>query len=237
MTLLNAAVADGLSDLIESIKQKKKASKPMDAIVLEVISETIQETKPIRFEGNNYSPAWVDEAEKRGLLNLRKTPEALAQLVTDQSKEMLVSLGIFREAELVSRFHVRLERYLKNLQIEVDTLRAILDTQVFPSAFAYHHVLSQGVIASQTLGFPAPQMGILSRLNEILNPLQKKRIELETIVQKVESMGNQEEKAKGYAFQVSTVMMEIRALADELEAVVADDAWPLPKYREMLFLA
>ena len=97
----------------------------------------------MRFEGNNYSDAWVKEAAKRGLLNLRRTPEALSQLVTKQAKKCLVGLGILSDAELDSRYHVRLERYIKDMLIEMHTLREMVDTFVLPAAFEYSGKLAE----------------------------------------------------------------------------------------------
>jgi glutamine synthetase len=237
VTLLNAAVADGFSDLVKALKAKGAKGKVNEAIVMEVVRETIKETKAIRFEGNGYSEEWVNEAEKRGLPNLRKTPEALAELVTEQSKKLMASMGIFSEAELVSRFHVRVERYVKNLLIEIDTLRSMVDTQILPAAFAYHSVLTAGVASAKAAGLTAPQALVAERLTKLIAALQSKREKLERAFHKVETLGAEDEKAKLLATEVSTLMAEIRTDCDDIEAVVADDYWPLPKYREMLFLA
>ena len=98
--------------------------------MLKVVRPIFKETSPVRFEGNNYSAEWVKEAAKRGLLNLRRTPEALAQLMTKQSHKLLTSLGILSETELESRYHVRLERYIKDMLIELHTMREMVDTFV-----------------------------------------------------------------------------------------------------------
>ncbi len=236
ITLVNAAVADAFSELTEILK-KKGGSKVSDATVLEVVKDVVKETKAIRFEGNNYSEEWVKEAEKRGLPNLRKTPEALAQLVTPGSKKMLTALGIFTEAELNSRFHVRVERYVKNLAIEVDTLRQMVDTIVAPACYAYHGVLASGVASAKAAGVTAPQVDALKKLSTLLENLNAKRAQLETAYHKVETLGSEEEKAKYFSRDVSTAMADVRGICDELEALVADDYWPLPKSREMLFLS
>ncbi len=123
VTLLNAAVADGFEYVTTEIEKRVKAGKKVDAAALEVIKELARDTKAIRFEGNGYSDEWVKDAEKRGLPNLRKTPEALHAMVGAEAKSMLTRLGVFSDAELQSRFHVRIERYIKNLLIEVDTLK------------------------------------------------------------------------------------------------------------------
>jgi len=236
-TLLNTAVADGLADLTETIQKRMKTAKSKESAILEVIREAIVETKSIRFEGNNYSSEWVAEAEKRGLPHLRKTPEALAELVTEKSKKLLSRFEIFTEAELTSRFHVRLERYLKNMMIEVDTLRSMADTQVLPAAFAYHGTLAQSAMAAKAIGVQAPQLETLNRLSGLISTLQTKRSQLESTLQKIDGLKSEEDKARGFSREASTSMSEIRELCDQLEAVIADDYWPLPKYREMLFLA
>jgi glutamine synthetase len=237
VTLLNAAVADGFADITKALRAKSAKGKVNEATVMEVIRETIKETKSIRFEGNGYSEEWVKDAERRGLPNLRKTPEALAQLVTEQSKKLMSAMGIFSEAELVSRFHVRVERYVKNLLIEIDTLRSMVDTQILPAAFAYHSVLTSGVASAKAAGLTSPQTAVAERMGKLIEALQSKREKLERGFHKVELLGSEEEKAQLLATEISTLMAEIRSNCDELEAVVADDYWPLPKYREMLFLS
>jgi glutamine synthetase len=237
VTLLNAAVADGFSELTAAIKAKAKDGKSTDAVVMDVIRDAIIETKAIRFEGNNYSDDWVKEAAKRGLLNLRKTPEALHEIIQPKAKALLSGLEIFSEAEVTSRFHVRLERYIKNLYIEIDTLKAMVDTQILPSCYAFHGKLASEVASAKAAGVPAPQMDTLTRVGALISALQQKRAMLESTVSKMESLSNEEEKAKVLSLDVSEAMLEVRKLSDELESVVADDYWPLPKYREMLFLS
>ncbi len=236
-TLVNAAVADGLSELTDRIRKKSSSGKTADAAVLETIKEFITETKSIRFEGNNYSEEWVREAEKRGLPNLKKTPEALNQLVSTASKEMLTRLKIFSEAELTSRYHVRTERYVKNIEIEVDTMKSMVDTQVLPAAFGYHGMLATMVAAAKSAGVQAPQMEMLNKVGSLIASLQQKRTALDSAYHKAETKTSEEEKAKLLSTDVSTTLAEVRNYCDELETLIADDLWPLPKYREMLFMS
>jgi glutamine synthetase len=240
MTLLNAAVADGFAEVTAKLQAKMKSApgaKTQDAAIMEVLKECVAETKNVRFEGNGYSEDWVKEAARRGLLNLRKTPEALEQIVNPTSKKLLTSLGVFSEAEVNSRYHVRTERYVKNLLIEVDTLRHIVDTQILPSCYAYHTLLSSGVASAKAAGVSAPQSDVLGRVTKLLGDLSTKRAALESAWHKTETLASEEDKAKHLAKDVSNVMFEVRAVCDELESIVADDYWPLPKYREMLFLS
>jgi glutamine synthetase len=238
VTLVNAAVADGFAEITAALKTKLQTTKSLEQAVMDVVREAIKETHKIRFEGNNYSEEWVKEAEKRGLPNLRKTPEALAEMVTQKSKAVLSGLGIFTEAELVSRFHVRTERYVKNLLIEVDTLRAMIDTQILPACYAYHGDLAKAGAAAQALGITnPPQMDTIAKIGELVVSLKKKREALEAAVHKAEKAAKEEDKAVALSREVSTIMADARESCDLLEAIVADDYWPLPKYREMLFLS
>jgi len=237
VTMINAAVADGIQEITAGLKAKIKGAQNAEAAIWEVIREAVKETKAIRFEGNGYSEEWVREAEKRGLPNLRKTPEALAQIVSEKSIKMLTSLGVFSEAEVRSRNHVRLERYIKNMEIEVETLRSMVDTQIMPACFSYHGMLAASAASAKAAGVTAPQAATLSRVGGLLETLQSKRGILETAYGKAESAKSEEEKAQLFAKDVASSMTEVRSVCDELESIVADDYWPLPKYREMLFLA
>src|SRR3954470_23570653 len=137
IVLLNAAVAEAIGEITTALRAELKKTKKVDDAVLKVVRPIFKETAPIRFEGNNYSEEWVKEAAKRGLPNLRRAPEALAQLATKQSRKLLTSLNILNDDELDSRYHVRLERYIKDMLIELHTLREMVDTMVLPAAFDY----------------------------------------------------------------------------------------------------
>jgi len=235
VTILNTAIADGMSEIIVALKEKLAAGKKTEDAIMEVVKAAVIETKKIRFEGNGYSEEWVAEAERRGLPNLRKTPEALHQLIEKKSIEFFTKYGVFSEAEVNSRYHVRVERYIKNLMIEVDTLKSMIDTQVLPAAYAYSGDLAQTVVSVKAAGVSAPQVDILNKIMHLIAALQTKRAQLETVYAKAESAHTEEEKAKLLAVEVSAAMAEIRQISDELESLIGDDYWPLPKYREMLF--
>ncbi|OFZ21156.1 MAG: glutamine synthetase [Bdellovibrionales bacterium GWB1_55_8] len=236
-TLVNAAVADGIEYVTEVLARKFNEKKELETAILDTVRQIIQETKAIRFEGNNYSEEWVKEAEKRGLPNLRKTPEALAELLTERSLKTLARLGIFTEAEVISRFHVRTERYIKNILIEVDTLRSMVDTQILPAGYAYQGMLSGSVASAKAAGVPAPQFEVLKRISTLIHSLQGKRSDLDVALQKTDAAATEEEKARILSGDITTFMGEIRTICDELESLTADDYWPLPKYRELLFLS
>jgi glutamine synthetase len=237
VTVLNTVVAEAMAEVTDHLRKKMASGKPRDEAILEVVRDVAVETKAIRFEGNGYSDEWVKEAEKRGLPNLRKSPEALLQIVSEGSKKVMAGMGVLSEAELVSRCHVRTERYVKNLLIEVDTIRQMVDTQILPSGFAYHGRLAGEVASCKAIGIDAPQAEPLQKLTSLLNSLKLKREELESAFHRAELLATEEEKAAALAGPVSTRMAELRRSCDDLEAVMADEYWPLPKYREMLFIS
>ena len=135
--LLQAAVAEAIGEIIEQLKAELKTGKSTDDAALKVAAKAFKESAAVRFEGNNYSDEWVVEAKTRGLLNLRRTPEALAQLLTDDAKALFKNTHILTAIELESRYHVRLERYVKDILIELHTIQQMIDTQVLPAAYAY----------------------------------------------------------------------------------------------------
>jgi glutamine synthetase len=238
VTLLNAAVADAITDLTVSLKQKLDAQVPLDLAIYQVVREVVKETKAIRFEGNNYSAEWAQEAEKRGLPNLRKTPEALAQMLEPRAKKMLTQLGVFTEAELVSRYHVRTERYLKVMQIELDTLKLLVDVHVLPAAFQYLSTLATGISSMKSAGVShPPQTSALNLISEVMAGLEKKRSELAKFEKRLTQKHEPEDQANLFAKEATVLFDEIREYCDLLESNLDDRLWPLPKYLEMLFLS
>jgi glutamine synthetase len=179
----------------------------------------------------------VKEAAKRKLPNLRRTPEALAQLVTKQSREVITSLGILTDEELDSRYHVRLERYIKDMLIEMHTLREMVDTLVAPAAFGYHGSLAEAAGQAKAAGItPIPQVDAANRLGKLITELRKQRDALSDVIDKADGMHEALEKCAVFlTSQGADAMAAVREASDRLELLVDDECWPLPKYREMLF--
>jgi glutamine synthetase len=237
IVLLNAAVAESLGEITEQIRASLKKGKAVDDVVLGVVREVFKETAPIRFEGNNYSEEWVHEAEKRGLPNLRRTPEALEQLNTKQSRALLTKLGIFTKEELESRYHVRLERYVKDMLIEMHTLKEIVDTLVLPASYAYAGTLAAAAAQATQAGIKiVPQVEAANEVGRMIETLNANQRELQAVLAKAEGMHDDLPKqAKLLTSKGADAMAAVRSCCDALELKVADDLWPLPKYREMLF--
>ena len=237
VALLNSAVADGIGEITDALRETMKKTKSVDEAVLKVVRESFKESAPVRFEGNNYSEEWVVEAKKRGLPNLRRTPEALKQMVSKQSRALLTKLGVLTKEELESRYHVRVERYVKDMLIELHTLREIVDTIVVPAAYAYLGQLSESASQSKTAGVAViPQVATANKVGELVQELQEFREDLSDVIARAEAM---HEDPPGQADLLTSegadTMAEVRKMCDALELIVGDDFWPLPKYREMLF--
>jgi glutamine synthetase len=239
MATLNAAVGEALSEIAEAIETRAKKLGDFDKAVMEVVREAIIETKPIRFEGNNYSQELVEEAEKRGLPNLRKTPEALAQIKSKQAHDLFVGSGVYREDELESRYHLEVERYIKDLEIEIACLKEIVATQVLPAAYKHQATLVAAVSGLGSIGadknLVSAQVGEIESFAQLVGDLRVALADLDAAVEKAES-DDLEKKADALAYKVSPALESVRAVCDKLEVVIDDTLWPLPKYREMLFI-
>jgi glutamine synthetase len=228
IAILNAAVAEALGEFEKAIAAKTGKKGSFQDAVLSVVKEAVVETKAIRFEGNNYAPEWVVEAKRRGLPNLRTSPEALAELVKPDSKKFLAEMKVFTEAESDARYHVKVERYLKDVEIEVETLTGLVSGHVLPAAYRQRALLGSAGSSKATQASARALDALVGKLTGLVE-------ELEENVEKANKVGL-EKKAHLFAQKVVPGMAEIREAADAIEESVADAFWTLPKYHEMLFL-
>ncbi len=235
--LLNVAVAEAIEELTTTLQAQLKTTKDIDDAVLEVVRESFKWSSPVRFEGNGYSDAWVIEAEGRGLKNLRRTPEALEELVADSSRAVFASTGVLSEAELESRYHVRVERYVKDMLIEMHTLSQLTNTVVLPAAYGYLNDLARGAAHARAAGIASvPQAAAAERLGAKVTALEEASATLEGVIAQAESSHDEPAGcARLLTSDGADAMAAVREAADTLELSLPDDQWPLPKYREMLF--
>lgn len=235
--LLNTAVAEALGELTEALKAELARAKSREDAVLKVVAAAFRATKAIRFEGNNYSDAWVAEAARRGLPNIQRSPEAFDQLTTPASRKLFTSLGVLSAEELESRYHVRLERYIKDMLIELHTLGEIADTIVAPAAHRYLATLLNAAAAAAASGVrPVPQVPAASAIAALISDLQKATHKLHAAIAKAESLhGSPAKQARFLTSTGAGAMADVRAASDALELKVDDASWPLPRYREILF--
>jgi len=235
--LLNATVAEAVVEMTEALKHELKTTKDRDDAVLKVVREAFKLTKAVRFEGNGYSEDWVKEAKKRGLPNYRRSPEALLQIVSKQSMHLFTSLGILTKEEVDSRYHIRLERYIKDIMIEMYTLAEIIDTLVLPASYGYLGTLADAAAKAKSAGIKTvPQRAAAEATGKQVVALQKAGAALHAAIQKAETLHH--DPAKQAQFLTGTgadAMAAVRSVSDAIELTVGDDCWPLPRYREMLF--
>ncbi|MGE0131024.1 MAG: glutamine synthetase III [Blastocatellales bacterium] len=240
MATLNAAVGVTLGEIADAIEARAKRVGDFDKAVMEVVREWVIETKLVRFEGNNYAEEWVIEAEKRGLPNLRKTPEALAQITAKQAEELFTKSGVYTNDELEARYHLEVERYIKDIEIEIACLKEMANTQVAPAAYKHQANLVAAVSGLTGIGLNgnlvAGQVAEVESVAKLITDLKGSLAALDKAVEKAES-DDIERKAAALAYSVSDAMAAVREVCDKLEVMVDDTLWPLPKYREMLFLS
>ncbi len=242
-TIINAAVADSLNFIHDEIQNRMQSGKDLRTATFEVLRAQIKETKPIRFEGNNYSEEWKQEAARRGLPNLPHTPAALQAFRKKENIAMLTRLGVYSESEIESRYNTKIEQFCKTLTIEVQTLTNLCQTMVIPAALEYQNRLIQNVRGLHDLknivgkaGQTDHQAKLLIAITEHLEKLQEALEQLHGELETVEALGDETQKAFRFAETVRPMMDRIREISDELEELIPDTFWPLPKYREMLFI-
>lgn len=239
MATLNAAVGEALAEMATRLEASLKKTKDFDQAIINVVKEYVVETKAIRFEGNGYSDEWREEAARRGLLNLAKSPEALAQLKNKDVKTLFTKSGVYKADELESRYHLELERYIKDLEIEIAALKEIATTAVLPAAFKHQAQIAGSVAALAAAGINGDSLAVqkseVESFAALIASLKSALSALDHAVEKAEA-GNEEKKATAFAYEVSDAMAAVREACDKLELAIDDGLWPLPKYREMLFL-
>ncbi|KAF9352533.1 hypothetical protein BGX26_009669, partial [Mortierella sp. AD094] len=239
VTILNAAVASAMEDVTASLREQMGSKPyPSDADKVAVIKKYIASTKAVRFEGDGYSEAWIHEAEKRGLPNIKTSPEAFEQLLNPVHSDMLTKLGIFTASELQSRHLILQERYSKDLLVEANTLRTLLASQILPAAFEYRGSLAQsvsllkGIDADQA----APELEALQALTPVVKELQASIANLDKVIAEIHHLGDEPvQEAKFACSHILPALNEARAAADKLEVLTADKYYPIPHYSELLW--
>lgn len=232
--ILNTIVADEIGQFADELE----GAADFDAAVDALIARTIREHKRIIFNGNNYSDAWVQEAKKRGLLNLKSTPEALPYFASRKNIELFEKHGIFTETEVVSRCEILLETYNKTINIEALTMLEMVKRDILPAVSAFGKTLAETIVAKKNVGAEIPvtaETEMLKRVSTLLECLAKKSAALESAMLGVCDFEDAEAMAKYYHDTVIMAMQEVRMVVDELEVVTAGEYWPYPTYGDLLF--
>jgi glutamine synthetase len=225
-TVLNTIVAEAIDDLAEELEDAMQSGQDLEAALRPILQRSYAGNKQIIFSGDNYAPEWHEEAERRGLLNLRATPDALPYLIADEPVAIFENYGVLSQRELQSRYEVFLEQYVTKLNIEAETAASIARTMLLPAA-ARHIAMLRGAELGSLAGEAA---GIVEDFDAAIRDLESANL--------AENQPHDDllEHAKYMHDAVVPAMEHVRVLADRLEKVVADDLWPLPKYSEILFI-
>ncbi len=245
ITIVNTIIAESLDYVAEEIKKTTATGKDFNSAVLKVISAIAKDTKDIRFEGNNYAPEWLKEAKKRGLPNVASTYEALEALTKKENISLFEKYKVFSKEELIARYHIWVHTYNLLLEIEAQTLNEMVNASVVPAGYKYEKLLAgtldELVRLKKSAGLKINAAALQDKkkhLSEVVSKIYYVRHNAESMVEllsKAKTLSN-EKRAQLYFQELKPLMEHIRKHADELEGVVSDDAWDLPKYREMLFI-
>ena len=232
--ILNTIVAEELSQFADVLEKSNNFDEDLNTL----IKNTIRDHKRIIFNGNNYSDDWIEEAEKRGLLNLKTTPDALPYFIHSKNVELFTKHHVFSETELYSRYEILMENYCKTIRIEALTMIDMVKKNIIPSILKYQGDIAQIANSKKQLN-PAIQCELeeklLSNISRLGNYLYAKLDTLESSVLNAKNHTDLLEMAKYYRESIFINMQHLRGVVDELETLVGKDYWGLPTYGDLLF--
>jgi glutamine synthetase len=240
MTILNTIMADTLIQFRKEVESLMEKGEKKEIAILHVIRQYIAESKAIRFEGDNYSEAWAQEAAKRGLNNFKDTPRALDVFSKKETLSLFAEHKIFNHVEMEARHEIMLEEYVKKVQIEARMMGYLASNSILPAAISYQNRLVENIKGLKEIGLNEETWRSQKEIVEVLSK------HINAVSDNVEAMINERKvannlesmhaRAIAYCDKVKPYFDLIRYHADKLELIVDDKLWVLPKYREMLFL-
>ena len=236
-TVLNTAVAEAIDDMASVLEERLKggSEEALEKAIAEVLQEVISEAKPVIFNGDNYTDEWREEAEERGLLNLPNALDALEKLADNKNRRLFEKYKVLSERELESRQEILIEQYFLSLNIEAETTESIARTMVLPAAVEYLNELVEAAQGVSGLDLNAAGVkGTASRLNELVNAFDRAIDEL--IHQNKHAEDTLEENARHVASSVIPAMNRVREISDRIERFIPSERWPMPTYRDILFV-
>jgi glutamine synthetase len=235
-TVLNTIVAEAIDEMCTALEAELQQGTPLDDALRSVIAADVARVKRIVFNGDNYSADWHEEAERRGLLNLRTTLDALELFTAEKNAALFEKYGVLTRRELESRAEVAYDQYFKTINIEGETTADLARTMVLPAAVRYLNELLSAAERTRALGGDAAgTMYTIDRLNALITELTAA---LEQLIAQNAELGGDDVHSKAHHMRdhIVPAMASVRAAVDKLEKIVPDDLWPLPTYRDMLFI-
>ncbi|MCX5715965.1 MAG: glutamine synthetase type III, partial [Candidatus Omnitrophica bacterium] len=245
ITVINTIIAESLDYVAHQIQKAAAGKKDFNAAALQVISRITKDAKDIRFEGNNYAPEWIKEAKKRGLPNIASTYEALEALTKEKNIALFEKYRVFSREEIVARYHIWIHMYNLTLDIEANTLSEMVNASIVPAGYEYQSLLAGNLEKVTRLKKeaelkidPSASADQKEHLSEVVSKIYYVRRNVKEMIKLLEKAAklDNEERAKIYFEELKPLMEHIRRHTDDLERVVSDEHWDLPKYREMLFI-
>jgi glutamine synthetase len=231
-TVINTAVTQVLTGFYEVLSN----AEDFTAALHDLVRDTIKNHKRILFNGNGYDEKWTKEAEKRGLSNLRTTPEAIPHLLDEKNIKLFVDNKVFSEKELRARCEIQLEAYSKLVNIEALTAIDMANQLILPAVSKYTRELTKSITLKKELGLRDDyEASVAQRLSNLNSEAFARTRELEDELASVKKLNGAEKVAKAYARKVLAKMAELRAIVDEMESITAKEHWPLPAYGDLLF--
>ena len=233
--MLNAAVAESLKLYADELEK----ADDFNTALHELIKNTIKAHKRIIFNGNGYDDAWITEAtEKRGLLNLRTTPDAIPEILKKKNVDMLTSHKVFSEAELHSRYEIMLENYCKTVCIEAQTMSDMARKQILPAVEHYAADVADAAASKKTLDAEISccyEKKLVKKLAALIDSIDSRTDALDGVIAKLKTLSDVTEEANYIRDEMISRMTELRAAADEAEVMTAESYWPFPTYGDLLF--
>lgn len=240
MTIMNAIVGKQLLSFKAEVDKLMKDGETKEGAIMRVLRQYITESKKVLFEGDGYSDAWAKEAKKRGLSNVKTTPYALDFYNTKKAKEVLVDTGIYSARELEARVDILQHSYTLKIDTEAGVLADLAISKIIPAGIDYINKLTVSIKGLKDAGVAATaskaQKDILTQVAVLVNSIKDTTDKLVVAKDKAHHGKNNSDISKAYCDKVKPLMDTLRSQIDSLEAIVDDNLWPLPKYREMLFI-
>jgi glutamine synthetase len=235
-TVLNTIVAESLDYMATILEKAVKNGRELNKAIQDLLPGIIKESKKVIFNGDNYTEEWHKEAEGRGLPNLKNTVEALPIIIRKDSVDLFAKYRVYSERELQSRYTILSEHYVKTVHIEGQLTSMMARTMILPAALRYQGEVAGTVNATSAAGVDNhSQQDLLKTLTAVITDFQVATAKLDKALAH-HAEGDPFAHAKHARDAILPAMMAVRTLGDKLETIVADDLWPLPTYREMLFI-
>ena len=232
--VLNTAVAEELKQFADILE----GADDFETVLHDLIKKTIKDHKRIIFNGNGYDDAWLAEAQKRGLLNLRTTPDALPYYKIQKNLDLFTSHKVFSEEEVLARYEIKMELYSKTLNIEALTMVDMARKDILPAASAYAKKLSDTALAKKELGLDIAgtyEFESLKQVSDLTSAILENTKALEKALVTAKDISDFEQEAFFYRDEIFPAMTALRAVVDELEGIVDAKVWPYPSYGKLLF--